>query len=234
MSSLINPYLVSYTPRMYGDFIVHLINSHKSFPQSKVKYMPKGTGNFKFPYITPYPRDELFSFQFEDIEQNLESCLNKAKEVYNLHTYEKKQFEDGNVQNKNFTKIAFKTRTDGNEAEGHSIWGWPWKTMQSSLFYFSLRSCCPNLNIVFVTLKNNNTKYTDLYWKRLDIVSDYNLNDFLNIEYPKHELNYVTYIDKILDYDEKSYVELCNFIKETPLNNWKERVKIYKKHLELE
>ena len=231
MSSLINPYLVSYPPRMYGDFFVHFINSHKSYPQSKVKYIPKRTGTHIFPYVTPYPRDELFSFQFEDIEQNLESCLNKAKEVYNLHTYEKKQFEDGNVQNKNFTKIAFKIKT--NQDEGHSIWGWPWKTFYET-FYFSLRSCKPNLNIIFITLKNNHTKYTDLYHKRLNINNDYHLTNFLNIEYPKHELNYVTYIDKILDYDEKSYVELCNFIKETPLDNWKERVKIYKKHLELE
>ena len=46
-------------------------------------------------------------------------------------------------------------------------------------------------------------------------------------EYPKHELNHILQIDRLLDCDQEEYDKLINFLQCKPKDNWKEIVKKY-------
>tara|TARA_Y100000356_G_scaffold94559_1_gene79972 strand:- start:287 stop:997 length:711 start_codon:yes stop_codon:yes gene_type:complete len=225
-----NHILVDYSVGTFGDLLRGFISLHEGF-ESFTPTLHKSW----FPRIQLHPNEKIV--KLENIK-NLED--------FNLEF--KKQMPTEAKYRQCYKILSNKNETD----EGHScvnynwledgtiISGKPFKWDYSE--YNIIRQT--NHLIIFVILNPlENSRYKELFLKRHDAWhrKKYNIDNeeclkrkknhlevwtrnYLNYEYPKHELNYELEINNLLDKDDNTYYNMIKFLKIKPLDNWKDHV----------
>ena len=233
-------FLVSYPANMFGDFVIWFINQHEGF------YKPRGELIFAYEEADnkckhPYPcfsirpegslgRDGFPSFQGKSsdnativlIDQYTQNrkvgfgeknpIRKKLNDIYEQGILGEKLDELCKELGMDY-KIAFK-----------NLWVISSMSDQDLLGHFSLPH--EDFSTVFITIDESSVWYDIVCernklqdWEGMDVVKNF----------PSSECT--LQVDRLLDKKKDEYDNLLSFIKEPPLENWKELISIYGSHI---
>ena len=230
-------YIVSYASYMYGDFIQWLINQHNNFPHwQKMQIRPFSpvSHEISWPYVTMKPKWLYF---LDDL-----SNIFIASDVARIGDGRSAEREFAHNDDKNYTvsKFASKIYTKDfskiyglNQLSrvGHpqQYRNAPFQTPDeightvSAEGLEKIRAVVPNTKCIQLQIEDLGSDAFHTYTKRTSGDSQRILMILDDLELP----DFVLYVDKIFALDDGEYKRLLDFIEEDPIDNWKERVKIY-------
>ena len=207
-------YIVSYASYMYGDFIQWLINQHNNFPHwQKMQIRPFSpvSHEISWPYVTMKPKwlyflDDLSHiFIARGVLGDREFAHNDDKN-YTVSKFASK------IYAKDFADTVAPFQT--SDRVGHTV---------SAEGLEKIRAVVPNTKCIQLQIEDLGSDAFHTYTKRTSGDSQRILMILDDLELP----DFVLYVDKIFALDDGEYKRLLDFIEEDPIDNWKERVKIY-------
>ena len=213
-------YIVSYASYMYGDFIQWLINQHNNFPHwQKMQIRPFSPVSHKisWPYVAMKPKwlyflDDLANISFLDFKSVHSSLTKYGDKNYTVSKFASKIYVRGQASgDRNET---FQT----SDRVGHTV---------SAEGLEKIRAVVPNTKCIQLQIEDLGSDAFHTYTKRTSGDSQRILMILDDLELP----DFVLYVDKIFALDDGEYKRLLDFIEEDPIDNWKERVKIYTENI---
>lgn len=207
-------YIVSYASYMYGDFIQWLINQHNNFPHwQKMQIRPFSPVSHKisWPYVAMKPKwlyflDDLANISFLDFKSVHSSLTKYGDKNYTVSKFASK------IYAKDFADTVAPFQT--SDRVGHTV---------SAEGLEKIRAVVPNTKCIQLQIEDLGSDAFHTYTKRTSGDSQRILMILDDLELP----DFVLYVDKIFALDDGEYKRLLDFIEEDPIDNWKERVKIY-------
>tara|TARA_B100001093_G_scaffold75687_1_gene66483 strand:+ start:449 stop:1147 length:699 start_codon:yes stop_codon:yes gene_type:complete len=215
---------VDYSAGAFGDWLRYFIAEHDGFEKFEeygregvyINYV--GHINFTTPH---YPIRPLKQIPFTHIKTGDDLIEEFKKQAPNYDKY------------RQVWKSADAPKLIG---QGHTLVGSDWTKIEDIDFqyYDIVRKNLDHL-IIFVSLSPF-SKYEKPYMmryredakkKKTDLEKEHKktwLYNYVNKEYPKHELNFELEINELFEYDEELYTKLTEFLNVKPLPNWKDYI----------
>ena len=214
-------YIVSYPSFMFGDFIQWLINQHNNFPHwQKMQIRPFSpvSNNISWPYVTMKPRWLYFMNDLANI------CIGDGAEARPEFTHN---------DDKNYTVSKFASRISGDLYQLSGDRNAPFQTSDrvghtvSAEGLEKIKAVVPNTKCIQLHIEDLGSDAFHTYTERTNGDSQRVLMILDDLELP----DFILYVDKIFALDDGEYKRLLDFIEEDPIDNWKERVKIYTENI---
>ena len=207
-------YIVSYASYMYGDFIQWLINQHNNFPHwQKMQIRPFSPVSHKisWPYVAMKPKwlyflDDLANISFLDFKSVHSSLTKYGDKNYTVSKFASK------IYAKDFADTVAPFQT--SDRVGHTV---------SAEGLEKIKAVVPNTKCIQLHIEDLGSDAFHTYTERTNGDSQRVLMILDDLELP----DFILYVDKIFALDDGEYKRLLDFIEEDPIDNWKERVKIY-------
>ena len=215
-------YIVSYAAYMYGDFIQWLINQHNNFPHwQKMQIRPFSPVSHKisWPYVTMKPKwlyflDDLANIWIGNGRTAEREFAHNDDKNYNVSKFASKIYGLNQLSRvghpQQYRNAPFQTP----DQIGHTV---------SAEGLEKIRAVVPNTKCIQLQIEDLGSDAFHTYTKRTSGDSQRILMLLDDLELP----DFVLYVDKIFALDDGEYKRLLDFIEEDPIDNWKERVKIY-------
>ena len=216
---------VDYTAGAFGDWLRYFIAEHDGFEKFR-EYGKEGmyinyVGHINF-VIPHYPLEPEKMIHFTHIETGDDLIEEFKKQAPNHNKY-RQVWKSGDTP-----KLV---------GQALSLVGTDWtKEEDINLHYYNIVRKNLDHLMIFVTL-NPFSKYEKPYMLRyrdvIEKTKKENLEhlhkktwiyNFLNKEYPKHELNFELEINELFEYNEELYIKLTEFLNVKPLPNWKDYI----------
>tara|TARA_B100000900_G_scaffold100748_1_gene83405 strand:- start:3168 stop:3959 length:792 start_codon:yes stop_codon:yes gene_type:complete len=241
-----NHVLVDYSAGTYGDFLRYFISQHDTFEPFTLDVQATGTKshvrNRNFP-IYHIPSNTLIDFfnikNLKDFVKKFKIAYpncNKYRQCYKVTSYHS-QFKKIIKENKDsihFHSVVGATWLEDGAIVDNKVFKWDYSD------YEIIRQT--DHKIIFVILSPF-SKYKDHYLNRHIIWSSHKpeydsdtheacwKRNYIKNDYPIHELNYEIEINNLLDKDDETYYNLIKFLDVKPIDNWKDYVDTFDRHV---
>tara|TARA_B100000902_G_scaffold380906_1_gene416786 strand:+ start:828 stop:1652 length:825 start_codon:yes stop_codon:yes gene_type:complete len=248
---------VDYSGGTFGDFLRYLISLHDGFEKFE-KYGWKENLPHHPELLQQFPNFPLHPNKKIDLIKTHSGVFFqkpiKQLGFENANTIDKfnSEFDRLMPNNKKYRQV-YKTLSEVNKNAGksHSFANATWLEDGSIIDGVPFKWNYHDYNtvrqtdhkIIFVSLSPF-SKYKDIYLDRHKKWDDlygreYNTKkhlevwtkNYLNNIFPKHELNYEIEINELLDGHEDTYIDLCKFIDVKPLDNWRDYIDEFQRHI---
>jgi len=212
---------VSYPSMLFGDWLRLFISYHEGFK--------------RFDNVLPYKEGTPFRVYDLRPYQKIYS-----KNIWSIDCF-KEEFEKISSKDQ---RIVYKIKDDKN-FKSHTLFGTTWQDdkTDTSLDYDIIRQS--DHQIIFVKV-HPNSEAAEIYFDRIkkDISAAVTAPDvegqrktfetYFNLDFPKHKLNYEIELNKLFEYNENAYNELCNFLKVKPLPEWRDYIDEFNENIHIE
>lgn len=239
---------VDYSSGSFGDWLRYLMSLHDGF-EKFTEYAWKSTLEYQEKLMVSHFRKEDYQIPSFPLHPDKKIDFVKANTIDKFYS----EFDRLMPKNKEYRQAykPFISKKNKNAGMSHSFVGATWLEENAIIDGVPFKWDYHDYNIVrqtdhkivFITL-NPFSKYKDVYLYRHEVWDDYygrNYNtqkhlecwtrNYMKNDFPKHKLNYTLEINELLDGHENVYLDLVKFIDVKPLDNWRDYIDEFQRHI---
>ena len=255
-----NHVLVDYSAGTYGDFLRYFISQHDGFEPFTLDVQATGRKSFGFPIYQIHKKTD-FEDNSKIIKNKKKSVIDflNIKNIKDFVKEFKETYPNCNKYRQCYKPVSyqphFKVQLGVDNPKKHSIhfhsvvgctWLLDGAIVNDEVFkwdysdYEVIRQT--DHKIIFLILSPF-SKYKDHFLNRHFIWSNHKKGfdnkihedcwkkNYIENNYPIHELNYQLEINNLLDKDDETYYNLIKFLDVKPIDNWKDYVDTFDRHV---
>ena len=234
-----NHVLVDYSAGTYGDFLRYFISLHDGFEPINLDVNATGGKTDTFPIYYIAKKIDFLNIKnikdfIKEFKETYPNC-NKYRQCYKPVSYQPHfQLEKEKKDTIHFHSVVSATWLEDGAIVDNKVFKWDYSD------YEVIRQT--DHKIIFLILSPF-SKYKDHYLNRHRIWSSHKKGfdnsihetcwkkNYIENNYPKHELNYQLEINNLLDKDDETYYSLTKFLNVKPIDNWKDYVNAFDRHV---
>lgn len=241
-----NHVCVSYPPCFFGDWLRLFISYHEGFQKFEyVSHFNSIQGFWKYD-LWPFKKikaGDMWSVECfeEEFEKILGPTVGGPDDFHNNQwTKIENLVESTDTKNQ---RIVWKIVQDKMHG-GHSLFEIPRPTKTKSIKHIDYNIIRQTDHLIIFVKINPNSEIAEIVYERIKTEANNrgfklvkeddqkkSMENYFNLDFPKHKLNYEIELNKIFEYDENAYNKLCNFIKVKPLDSWRDYIDEFQRRI---